>query len=275
MGAIITLTTDFGLADGYVAAMKGVILGINPNARLVDISHDIKPQSIAEGAFVLGTTYRYFPAGTVHLAVVDPGVGTDRRAIILKAAGFFFVAPDNGLLADVLHDVLPDSTGRLEAGWEVVAITNSRYWRSPVSPTFHGRDIFAPVAAHLSLGTRLTEFGELVSSIVVPPLARPWPRADGSLAGSIVHVDHFGNLITNVREAQMPGRAVAVQVAGRKITGLRHTYAEGEGLIALIGSSGFLEIAVNGGSAHELTGAGVGDEVIVAARTRAKTRLLV
>ena len=272
MGAIITLTTDFGLADGYVAAIKGVILSINPDACLVDISHEVKPQDVAEGAFVLSAAYRYFPPGTVHLAVVDPGVGTQRRAIVLKTPDAFFVAPDNGLVASVLEDLAPESgaSGVLGDGLEAVAITNRRYWRSAVSATFHGRDIFAPVAAHLSLGTPLAEFGVRVSSIVVPPAVPVKRRSDGSLTGRIVHIDRFGNLITNVRAEHLPGASVTVGVGGRTIKGLRGTYAEAEGLIALIGSSGRLEIAVNGGSARTLTGAAVGDEVIVASRTPTK-----
>ena len=277
MGAIITLTTDFGLADGYVAAMKGVILSINPDARLVDISHEIKPQNVAEGAFVLGKTYRYFPQGTIHLAVVDPGVGTNRRAIILRTPQAFFVAPDNGLLAGVLSDASPEATTTGVLGDELeamatamataVAITNARYWRSAVSATFHGRDIFAPVAAYLSLGTPLAEFGERISSIVMPSQSLTKRRPDGSLAGQVMHIDHFGNLVTGIRETELPKGAISVSIAGRTLKRVRRTYAEGEGLIALVGSSGLLEIAVNGGSARELTGAEVGDEVIVASRT--------
>ena len=272
MGAIITLTTDFGLADGYVAAMKGVILSINPDANLVDISHDVRPQNVAEGAFVLGTTCHSFPEGTIHLAVVDPGVGTDRRAIVLKTSQAFFVAPDNGLLANVLSDASHGSaaSGALGVGLEAVAITNPRYWRSPVSATFHGRDIFAPVAAHLSLGTPLAEFGERIPSIVMPPQSLTKRRPDGSLAGRIIHIDRFGNLITSIRQPELPKGTISVLITGHTLKGLRGTYAEGEGLIALVGSSGYLEIAVNGGSARELTGAEVGDEVVVA--NRAGTR---
>ncbi len=284
MGAIITLTTDFGLADGYVAAMKGVILSINPDACLVDISHEIKPGrhvGLAAGSFVLSTTYGYFPKGTVHLAVIDPGVGTDRRAIILKTPHGLFVAPDNGLLASVLSDASPQSvtSGALGADVEAVAITNRRYWRSPVSATFHGRDIFAPVAAWLSLGTPMAEFGERISSIVVPSQALTQRRPDGSLTGRIIHIDHFGNLVTSIRQNELPEGPISVLVGGRTIAGLRRTYAEGQGLIALIGSSGYLEIAVNGGRAVELTGAEVGDEVVVAAspikeeRPRPRARL--
>jgi S-adenosylmethionine hydrolase len=273
MGAIITLTTDFGLADGYVAAMKGVILGINPDARLVDISHEIKPQNVAEGAFILGTTCHYFPEGTIHLAVVDPGVGTDRRAIILKTPHAFFVAPDNSLLANVLADISPESavSGRLgknlEAVATAVAITNPRYWRSPVSPTFHGRDVFAPVAAWLSLGTPIDEFGERASSIVVPSETLTQRGPDGSLSGRIIHIDRSGNLVTSIRQKDLPKSTISVCIAGRTIRGLHRTYAESEGLIALIGSSGYLEIAVNGGHAREVTGADVGDEVVVTSRT--------
>ncbi|MFC1906717.1 S-adenosyl-l-methionine hydroxide adenosyltransferase family protein [Chloroflexota bacterium] len=191
MGAVITLTTDFGMADAYVASMKGVILGINPEAKLVDIGHSIRPQDIRHAAFVLGTAHTFFPAGTIHMVVVDPGVGTDRRAIILSTPSAKYVAPDNGVLSHVIPEFLdktdetpPETTEvELPPGMEAVAITKSKYWRSPVSPTFHGRDIFAPVAAHLSLGFPASDFGEPVTSVVTLPLSHPQLKENNTLWG--------------------------------------------------------------------------------------------
>lgn len=271
MGAVITLTTDFGLTDAYVAAMKGVILSINPEARLIDICHNIKPQNIRQGAFVLGTADPFFPPGTVHLVVVDPGVGTERRAIILTTPSAQFVAPDNGVLSHVITRYLtsPKETSprgqiKLPKALKAVAITRAQFWRSPVSPTFHGRDIFAPVAARLSLGTPATDFGERVSSVAMLPLSYPQLTSENMLAGHILHIDSFGNLITNIRRADLPNnKPITVEVGQQAISGLGQTYAEGEGLIALIGSSDYLEIAVRDGHASSRLHASIGDEVRV------------
>jgi len=267
--AIITLTTDFGLADAYVAAMKGVILGINPQVRLVDICHSIKPQNIPQAAFVLSTAYQFFPRGTIHLVVVDPGVGTGRRAVILKTPQAYFVAPDNGVLSYVLRQFSTEPPTahsqqvELEAGLEAVAITNPGYWRSPVSATFHGRDIFAPVAAHLSLGVPPADFGEAITSLAALPLPRPHPAEDGTLVGHVLHIDTFGNLITDIRTEDLPGtgQAIVIETGSYSISGLSRTYAEGQDLLALVGSSGHLEISLKEGDASAFLLAGVGDEV--------------
>jgi len=271
MGAIITLTTDLGLTDAYVAAMKGVILDINPEAKLVDICHSIQPQNMAQAAFVLSTAYPFFPRRTIHVVVVDPGVGTKRRAIILRTPSADFVAPDNGVLSYVIQEFSAepaegDSTFKqreLEPGVEAVVITKPQFWRIPVSSTFHGRDIFAPVAALLSLGFPPIDFGEAISSVTMLPLPRPYQALDGSLVGHILHIDSFGNLITNIKSDNLPQakQAVTIEVGNQLIPGLSHTYAESRGLLALIGSSGYLEIAVKGGSAHALLDTKVGDEV--------------
>jgi hypothetical protein len=274
MGAIITLTTDFGLSDAYVAAVKGVLLDINPEAKLVDICHTIKPQNIPQAAFVLGTAYQYFPKKTVHLVVVDPGVGTERRAIILKVPQGCFVAPDNGVLSYVVQQSLAEPVvdrGQVSikkglkpgVDIEAVQITNPKFWRATVSPTFHGRDIFAPVAAALSLGFPPIEFGEPVTSVEMLPLPRPCQRPDGSLLGHIIYIDGFGNLISDMRSEDLPGggQAVAIEIKNEHISGLSRSYAQGSGLLALIGSSGYLEIALKGGSASSLLDAQVGDEV--------------
>jgi S-adenosylmethionine hydrolase len=268
MAAIITLTTDFGLADGYVAAMKGVVLGINPEVKLVDICHSIMPQNIAQAAFVLSTVYELFPRSTVHLVVVDPGVGTERRAIILRTPAADFVAPDNGVLTYIIqqYSAKPVNVNQqLELGTELeaVAISKSQFWRFPVSATFHGRDILAPVAAHLSLGLPLADFGEVITSLRVLPLPRPYQTPDGTLVGHIRHIDNFGNLITSIKGSDLPQKtqSVTVEVGNQKISGLSYTYGTGEGLLALIGSSGYLEISLKGGDARAFLKAEVDDEV--------------
>ena len=273
MGAIITLTTDFGTTEAYVAAMKGVILGINPDATLVDICHSIRPQDIHEAAFILSSAHSFFPAGTIHMVVVDPGVGTDRRGIILNTPSAKYVAPDNGVLSYVIAEFLAKTDEptpepaqiELPPGLEAVAITNSRYWRSPVSPTFHGRDIFSPVAARLSLGFPASDFGEAVTSVTMLPLPHPETTADNALAGHIRHIDRFGNLITDIKNDDLSREmsATTIEVNHQLISGLSQTYADSDGLLALIGSSGHLEIALKDGHAASFLAAEIGDEVKV------------
>jgi S-adenosylmethionine hydrolase len=270
MGAIITLTTDFGLSDGYVAAMKGVVLGINPEAKLVDICHAIKPQNVFQAAFVLSTVCDFFPRRTIHLVVVDPGVGTERRGIILRTPVADFVAPDNGVLTCVIQQVSAETAGasqQLELGpkFEAVVISRPEFWRSPVSTTFHGRDIFAPVAAHLSLGLPLEKFGERTTSLVALSIPYPYWAPDGRLVGHIRHIDNFGNLITSIRDSDLPSKAqaIAIEVGNQTISGLSRTYGTGEGLLAIIGSNGYLEISLKGGDARAFLGAEVGDEIKV------------
>ncbi len=271
MGGIITLTTDLGLTDAYVAAMKGVILGINPEAKLVDICHTIKPQNISQAAFVLSTAYQFFPQKTIHVVVVDPGVGTERRAIILRTPSADFVAPDNGVLSYVIQqfstkpveDIVNAQQIELKPEMEAVALTEPRFWRSPVSPTFHGRDVFAPVAALLSLGFPPIDFGEAITSVLMLPLPRPYQALDGLLVGHILHIDSFGNLITDIKSDDLPQTdwSMTTKVGEHLISELSHTYAEGRGLLAIIGSSGYLEVSLKGGSASALLDAKVGDEV--------------
>lgn len=261
MGAIITLTTDFGLKDGYTAAVKGIILGINPQATIVDITHQVAPHDIYQAAFTLSTVYDYFPPPTIHLVIVDPGVGTARKAIILHTPVGYFIAPDNGVLSYVLRRL----SGKLElrSGLAAIAITNSKYWHVPVSNTFHGRDILAPVAAHLSLGVSIKEFGRPLSSIAVLPLAEPCISPDGLLIGNIIYIDSFGNLITNIRETDLPDGKLVVTICDKTIIGLSSTYARGAKLLALIGSSGYLEIALREGSAAVYLEAKIGNKVAV------------
>ena len=267
--AIITLTSDFGLADPYAAAMKGVILSLNPNAVIVDVSHAIRPQRVEQAAFLVEAARPYFPADAIHVAVVDPGVGTERRGLVLQTPLGIFVGPDNGVLSPALPEEVRRATGEgggrvpLPEGATGVELTNPRYHRLPVSDTFHGRDVFAPVAAHISLGVALPEFGEAVEdAFVLPPFRAP-RRPDGSLTGRVVHVDAFGNLITDVRGEDLPPGEITVEVRGRPIKGLRRSYAKGMGLMALVGSSGYLEVALPGGSAAAETGADIGGTVTV------------
>ena len=269
MGSFITLTTDFGLSDGYVAAMKGVIYSINPEATIVDLCHNIQPQDIRQAAFVLNTAYSYFPSYTVHLVVVDPGVGTNRRAIILKSPKAHFVAPDNGVLSYIIesfspHSILESQRVQLGSDLKAYAITKSEYWRKPVSSTFHGRDIFAPVAARLSLGLMASSLGDNVDTITTFPIPRP-SRQDSEITGNIMHIDHFGNLITNVQESALSAviQSITIVIGNYRIHGLARTYADGEGPLALFGSSGYLEISVPNANAAVFFKAKVGEEIRV------------
>ncbi|MBI2836282.1 MAG: SAM-dependent chlorinase/fluorinase [Chloroflexi bacterium] len=263
MRPVITLTTDFGLNDAYVAAMKGVILSINPEAVLVDICHTVQPQNIMQAAFVLSNAYYYFPQRAIHVVVVDPDVGTERRAIILRTPSADFVAPDNGVLSYVLEEGGVQADGALPAGWQAVALSQPRFWRSPVSSTFHGRDIFAPVAAWLSLGLTPQDFGEIISTVTMLPLPQPRRERDGSLVGHVIHIDSFGNLVTDIRQADLPQKIASILVREHSISGLSRTYAEGDKLVALVGSSDRLEIASKGGNAAIFLKAKIGDEVRV------------
>jgi S-adenosyl-L-methionine hydrolase (adenosine-forming) len=241
---ILTLTTDFGLSEHYVGVMKGVILGICPRAQLVDISHQVTPFEIAEGAYLIAQAYRYFPKKTVHVLVVDPGVGSTRRPILMEAAGQYFIAPDNGVLSMVFS----------REKHKVRLISNSRYFLNPVSRTFHGRDIFAPVAAHLAAGVTPARFGKLITDFLRPSFEKPQQTGKHSWVGRILKIDHFGNLITNFHVDDFPDleqRDFHLAIGGVEISSLLRTYSEcapGE-LFAIVGSSGYLEVSVNQGSA--------------------------
>jgi len=250
---IVTLTTDFGVGGPYVAAMKGVLLGLAPGAVLVDVCHSISPQNILEGAFVLAGIVDAFPAGAVHLAVVDPGVGTTRRMIAVKAAGQWFILPDNGLITGVLNNREPEGV------WE---IKNPKLARSAVSATFHGRDIMAPAAAHLLLGGDPNDLGPATEKIISLRNFEPTRAGDGFI-GEVIFKDPFGNLITNIRAEHLAGRPAdswVAEVAGKRIEGISRTYnQEASGsLIVLIGSGGWIEAAVVNGDAgrHLSTGPG-------------------
>jgi S-adenosylmethionine hydrolase len=252
--ALITLLTDFGLRDAYVGALKGVILGINPEAVLVDITPEIPPQDITAGAFVLAEAAPYFPPGTIHLAVVDPGVGTSRRGLAASARGHYFVGPDNGLLHLMFRDA-PDLS--------IVSVEYPAYFRPEVAATFHGRDVFAPAAAHLSLEVPLRGLGPAVTDPILLPIPSPTfiPEAG---RGEIIYVDRFGNLVSNIRwdvlVDWLGGREFHLRIGSHNVRRWGSTYAEvapGE-LLVLKGSHGYLEIAVNQASAADRLGLGIG-----------------
>jgi S-adenosyl-L-methionine hydrolase (adenosine-forming) len=270
----IVLTTDFGLADPYVGIMKGVIFNINPRTIIVDLTHQAQPQNLQQAAFILGSSFRFFPPNSIHVVVVDPGVGTERRATLLVTPDARFLAPDNGVLSHVVSNYLektPDgSPGMVPVPRECAAyqLTNSQYWLHPVSNTFHGRDIFAPVAAHLSLGIPPDAVGQRVSELVWLPLPLPNYQPDG-IHGEVIYADHFGNLITNIPGEKLAGAGkVLVRIKGWRITRLSQTFHIGDiqaeaNLLALIGSHGYLEIAVRDGSAALALGAGPGEPLSV------------
>ena len=274
MSAIITLTTDFGYGDTYVAAVKGAILSINPEANIIDVSHSIEPQNILQAAFILNAAYRYFPKQTVHMAIVDPGVDSEREGIILKTPSALFVAPDNGILSYIVNDLFPVETPStqygsdlneiiLKTGLEAVTITDPRFWRHPVSPTFHGRDMFAPVAAGLSLDISIYEFGGKINSLHVLPIPKLSFDPEDNLVGQVLHIDRFGNLITNIRSADLPGKDVMIEAAGHCIQDISSYYAQNKGVMAIVGSTGYLEISLRNGSACDFLGMVVGDEIRV------------
>ena len=266
--SLITLTTDFGLAGPYVAQVKGVILGINPQASIVDITHLVEPQNIGQASFLIALAYPYFPDGSMHFVVVDPGVGSSRRAVILKTPRAIFVAPDNGVLCPVIEPFLEKPPAEGEASLlgsvlEAVSITSRSYWRFPLSSTFHGRDIFAPVAAHLSLGVPIDAFGERIGSLKVLPVPEV-RKSSGLITGHVAYIDTFGNLITDIRADLIVGLPEPeIFIGPHRIKGLKNTYSEDEGLVAIRGSHGYLEIALVNGSAREFTGAAVGNEVVI------------
>ena len=274
MSKTIALLSDFGDRDTYVGTMKGVILGISPDVHLVDITHNIDPQHVRQGAFMLGNVYHHFPQGTIFLVVIDPGVGSMRRPIALRGGGYTFVAPDNGVLSYVM-DMLGQG--------EVVELLNTDYWLPEVSRTFHGRDIFAPVAAHLAAGVPLRELGDPPGPVVRLP--KPQLDVNGKqVTGEVMHIDHFGNITTSIghlyweNEASLaltpafdddlPGMQVGAESSTvllhkEVIYSIRASYSEAlrGDLLAVVGSAGYLEVAVNQGNAAERLEVGVGDRV--------------
>jgi S-adenosylmethionine hydrolase len=256
---VVTLLTDFGERDFFVGAMKGVILAINQDARMVDVSHDIPPHKVQEAAFVLKGAYPHFPPGTIHLAVVDPGVGSSRRSIIVDAGAHLFVGPDNGIFTWVLKD----------RPCRVIELTEAQFFLPEVSDTFHGRDIFAPVAGHLSLGVHKSEsFGRFIEDPVVMSFPEP-VLEHGKITGEVIHIDRFGNLITNIPKMMIRGRVkpeeVSISVGDNTLEGISRSYSRkkpGE-LLSVIGGADLLEVSVNMGNAMEVLGVETGERVTI------------
>jgi len=259
---IVTLTTDFGTSDHFVGAVKGVILDIVPEAAIVDITHAIQAFDVLDGAIAISQTYSYFPTGTVHMVVVDPGVGTTRRPIIASSDGYHFVAPDNGVLSMVYAK---------EDRIHVRHVTSEHYFRQPVSNTFHGRDVFAPVAAYLAKLVDSHKFGDEIEDYVKFAAPKPKPAGDNRLRAVVLKVDRFGNLITNLTPQDAPNLFGAdpapfkIVVGSKEITDIRTNYAEGAPgeVFGILGSMGYLEIVANRAPAAQVTGAGKGSEVSI------------
>ncbi len=254
----ITLTTDFSLHDPYIGAMKGAILSVNPDARITDIAHQIRAQDRFGAAFTLNEACRSFPEGSIHVAIIDPGVGGPRKPVIVETARYIFVGPDNGIFSLALEgtDII-----------RTIRITNEEYFPGPVSTTFHGRDIFAPIAGHLSLGKDPGLMGEEADSLV--KLSMPKALIEGTkITGEVIHIDGFGNLITNIGKDSLKGagKKTAINIRDKEILGIQKSYSESareDTLCAIIGSTGLLEIAVNMGSAKERLNAEIGEKVLV------------
>ena len=267
---IITLLTDFGTHDYFVGAMKGVILSLNPEVQIVDITHDVPPQDIEAAAFNLLACYRDFPPGTIHVAVVDPGVGSSRRAIVVQCANQLFVGPDNGLFSWICER---------EGKHKARHVTNEALLREHVSTTFHGRDVFAPIAAHLSNGVLPDEFGPLVLNIVSLEALGPHVNSDG-VEGRIIHIDRFGNCITNLTAEHFGGRVGAgasLNVNQQRITGFREFFSQtkprgDEKLFMILGSAGFIEIAAQNASAASILNVRRGDRVALAVSSKSIAR---
>lgn len=258
---IITITTDFGLDDPYVAIMKGVILGIMPGTTLVDITHSVPAQDVRHAAQIVASVWRYFPTNTIHLAVVDPGVGTRRRALAIESPHGTFVGPDNGVFCASLESQDSLKSGGILSGARGVELRSRRYRREPVSRTFHGRDIFAPAAAHLAAGVALEELGPAIDRLDCPAIAAEIDIGADEVRGHVVRVDHFGNAITDI-PASLVAEHPHTEVRGLLLDGLARSYQDAE-IVALIGSHGHLEIAARNGSASAQYGLRIGDEVVV------------
>jgi len=248
--------------------MKGVILSINPAAHFIDITHDIPPQDIHAGAFNLVSVCRDFPPGTIHIGVVDPGVGSDRRAILIECAEQYFIGPDNGLFSWMLER---------EGKFVARALTNEKFFRQPVSDTFHGRDIFAPVAAALSNGISPEEFGPLIEDIVLLESLEPKITAKG-IEARIIHIDRFGNCITNLRREHFGGEEVSagmsLRISGKRVTSFRKFFSQGKSsgddeLFMIVGSAGFVEIALRNASAASILNARSGQSIILSTENQA------
>lgn len=251
---IITLTTNFGTKDGYVGAVKGVIKRINPEVEMVDVTHQIEPFDVLGAAFALNNFYRYFPKKTIHMMVVDPGVGSSRQPLLIRSEDFLFVGPDNGVFSFVYQN---------EGITEIILLSNKKYFLAELSSTFHARDVFAPVAAYLSLGIDIKEFGSTAKECFKLIIPEPKSSKKG-LSGEIIHIDGFGNLVTNIGAELLLDKKIAKIVMGKKqIKRIARSYFDipGKEVGALVGSSGFLEIAINQGSAQKILKSKIGTTV--------------
>lgn len=250
---VIALLTDFGTADYYVGAMKGVILSINPDAKIVDISHEIEPQNINAASFTLRACYRNFPPKTIFVAIVDPGVGSDRKAILIETQNYFFIAPDNGTLSFVYNET---------SNFRVFELTNDKFLLPSISRTFHGRDIFAPCAAHLSNGITPEEFGEEITDFVCNKELKPESISENEIEASIINIDRFGNIVTNLKSTDTPEKFV-LNINGNIIKKLYRHYSEANGLEAFMiwGSAGYLEISAYRDSAAKVLKAVSGQKI--------------
>lgn len=249
------MLTDFGTKDYFVGAMKGVILSINPNVQIVDITHEIEAQNINAAKFTLQACYKNFPEKTIFVAVVDPGVGSNRRAILVETDEYFFVAPDNGLLSFIFNETV---------NFKVYELTNEKFFAENISRTFHGRDVFAPVAAHLSNGINPFEFGVQIDEFIRLNETKPFENESGEIVGEIIHIDKFGNLITNLTKENLPEKFV-LEINDVKIEKLNEYFAEAEKgeILMIFGSAGFLEIAAFQSSAQKLLNSKAGNLVKV------------
>ena len=268
---IVTLLTDFGTSDAYVAAVKGALLSVNPKLNVVDLTHEVRNHDVASGAFLLAEAIPYFPKGTIHVAVVDPGVGTCRSPLLIVSPMGTYVGPDNGIFSVALDRLYSVKKASITTEERLVLRDSVRayplnapsFWRQPVSHTFHARDIFAPVAAYLSLGTPPDILGQPTGNFETLRLAEP-KYYESVIRGEVIHVGRFGNLITNIPGDQVVGRPIKIQVRGHSITGLSETYAYGRNtLMAVIGSSGFVEVAAWQASAATILGIISGEAVII------------
>ncbi len=257
---VITLLTDFGLKDGYVGVLKGVIWGIAPQAQIADITHQVRPQNVLEGALALGRVAAYFPAGTIHLAVVDPGVGTQRRPLAARFGEQYFVGPDNGLCT-----LLDESARQSGMRVQFIHLDRPQYWLPEISKVFHGRDIFSPVAAHLANGVALSKLGSPISDPKLLEIPHPKQVGDG-WRGQVILVDNFGNLSTNLTRRELAGMSpMTVRIAGKQIRGLVNTFGDAQpgDLAAMFGEADDLTIAVVNGSAAAALSVGAGEPVEV------------
>lgn len=258
---VIALLTDFGTQDYFVGAMKGAILSINPQAKIVDITHEIPPQDIRAASFTLCACYEDFPEKTIFVAVVDPGVGSNRKAILVETERYFFVAPDNGLLSFVFKK---NKSALAQARTSVFELTNEKFFAEKISRTFHGRDIFAPVAARLSAGVEPNEFGRKIEDFIRFEFSEPKKISGEKIEAEIIHIDRFGNLITNLRKKDLPEK-FSIEINGKLIDRLQNFYVEAEKdeLFMIFGSAGFLEIAASQNSASELLNATGGTKILM------------